>query len=773
MDSLYGGHEGVSFVIRASFSSIADMVSAFKGGSSYTEVWYGEFCIIDTPNKNDADNGKVYKRGLNYQATNGDAIYIGQIVGPSSGTPYFQMNTIAEVTKHSEEELGEYEYRRFPVGKDANGNYITSDGSDGKAIQTFNFNTANALVPGKKSDGTFNDNIKYTWCNIRKDNADADSWFYVGWQIPYLVTDYGIHMTSPYDKNGSILKDATEIARVDDGKHPYYEKWDLGLPKGVKGDTLRNLRVITPTNTNKTNIYASSAFTVNSTTGETVVGAAGYPGIDDDIAEGRKIVVFDYYVYDKKLNPTPYQIYLGDFNIITGITVADDGTLTITYSHNDNSVFSKKIKWVKAASLTTGDGSAGGRFTIEYNNGDTSYTANLTWVKGIEISQDGTVTYTYSGTNGGTLPANGKRPIEKLIQWINNVTLNTNNGNFHIDYNTGKVYDTTLNWVKDITFNESNGNITVRHTTGDVTASGRLKLINGANVSSTGRITFTTNTGETIIVRAEGAENAFQLKMVENVILNTGITDDKRIRIKYNTQTEPQPIGNPINYVQDLVVRPSDYHMFVLFSDPTKRVTDADLDEDSKDAAGNVWVNSNEIVSFYPLLSQDERGSTVYWRDYGAIKDQAGILIGFNLSYETVKEWADAGNDGLDSSGNPDPLKYLNANFPTGLTGEQNVLGTGIGTKGKVVSYSPQPETEDKQDKDFYAYDYNSGKWFYLGKISDTGMRDVILISNTQTTSDTYKTLNTKGLAFRYTSATKNDEAIPTYWNPTYSGNFS
>lgn len=773
MDSLYGGHQGISFVLKGAFTSVDEMVKNFQLGNSFTQIWFNEYCIIDTPNKNDKDNGKVYRRGLDYQNSMGGAIYVSQIVGSSSGTPYFQMNTIAEVTKHSTEELGEYEYRRFPTGKDSNGNYITSDGSDGGKIASFNFNTSNALVPGKNTNGTFNDSIEYTWCNVRKDNADADSWFYVGWQIPYTVIDYKIHMTSPYGTDGAILDDATEISRIDDNTHPFYEHWDLGLPKGVKGDTLRNLRVITPTTANKNNIYASTAFTVDSKTGETKVGLAGYPGIDDDINKGRKIIVFDYYVYDKKLNPTAYQIYLGDFNNITDIRVADDGTLTVDYSHNDSSVFTKKIKWVKAVSLTTGDGSNGGKFTLSYNNGATSYTADLTWVKGIEISDDGTVTYTYSGTNGGAIPNSGKTSVDKLIQWINSVSLNASNGRFDVNYNTGKNYNTTLDWVKNITINQDNGNITLNHTTGDVLSSAKLKIITGANLSSTGQITFTTNTGETITVRASGTDNAFQLKNIENIILNTGILEDKRIQVKYNTASSPQYIGDPINYVQDIVVRPSDYHMFVLFSDPTKRATAADLDEDNKDKAGNTWENSTEIKTFYPLLPSEEDGSSVYWRDYGAIKDQAGILVGFNLTYETVKAWGDAGNDAFDSSGAPDPLKYLNACFPSGLTGEQNVLGTGVGTKGKIVAYAPQPAEQEKQDHDFYAYDYNTGSWFYLGKISDTGIRDVLLVSSTQTSSEVFKTLNTKGLAFRYMAATKSDSAIPNYWSVDYTGNFS
>ena len=91
----------------------------------------------------------------------------------------------------------------------------------------------------------------------------------------------------------------SEITRIDTKEHPYYEKWDLGLPKGVKGDTLRNLRVITPTAGNKNQIYAADAIIVDKDSGLTTLGAPGYTGIDDDIAGKRTILVFDYYVYDK------------------------------------------------------------------------------------------------------------------------------------------------------------------------------------------------------------------------------------------------------------------------------------------------------------------------------------------------------------------------------------------------------------------------------------------------------------------------------------------
>ena len=118
MDSFYGGKQGIDFVLRGAFSSVESMVEAFKQGPSYTDVFYHEYCIIDTPNKNDKDNGKIYRRGLEYQNAMGGAIYVGQIVGPSSGTPYFQLLSIDDVVKKSTEALDEYQYRRYPYAYD-------------------------------------------------------------------------------------------------------------------------------------------------------------------------------------------------------------------------------------------------------------------------------------------------------------------------------------------------------------------------------------------------------------------------------------------------------------------------------------------------------------------------------------------------------------------------------------------------------------------------------------------------------------------------------
>lgn len=91
MNSFYGGKEGRSYAIVKSFDSVANMVSSFQKGAGYTEVNYGEYVIIDTVGQNpspstnldDPDNGKIYRRGIDYtNQETGGAIYIGQIRGP-------------------------------------------------------------------------------------------------------------------------------------------------------------------------------------------------------------------------------------------------------------------------------------------------------------------------------------------------------------------------------------------------------------------------------------------------------------------------------------------------------------------------------------------------------------------------------------------------------------------------------------------------------------------------------------------------------------------
>ena len=722
---------------------------------NYRTVWYGEHAIISCKNKNHPDNGKVFMRGLDYQNSMGGAIYKFQIVGPSSGTPFFQVDTIDNVTHMSTKALEEDTYRRYPVGQNTDGTVITNWKQDdngnwydggGTLKKDFKFNIQNrTLVPGK--DGaSFNDDIEYTWVNIRKDDEDADSWFYVGMKFPYTVIDYKTHAVSQYDTAGNIKQEnaMASITRIDDKTHPFWEHWDIGIPKGLKGDTLRNLKVIEMTEALRNKVYSTEHITVNPTTGLATVGQSGYSNMDDDIAKHRQIVVYELYIYDKRINPDPILIYLGDFNIIKNITLDDKGTLTVSYTHNNDTVFTKKIKWVTGVALSTGDGAAGGHFKIDFNNDSPSYETDLTWVKGLEIQDNGDVIGTFAGTNGGTLANNGKDKIGH-VRWISSVTLDENTGHFVCSFNDGTAsVDKRLTWVKDIAINQANGQITINTTTGDKISPAKLKLLTAARVNEIGETTLIFNTGETINLKTENGGENYKITTVKSIYMGTGISDDKSIYVKYNSNPNPVKVSDPINSIERLVVRPSDWHLFVLYSDPSHRVKNAT----------DGWISNNDAMKYDSSIPN--YGSNVYWKDLGTIKDQAGILIGFNVTKTQ-----------LNAAGFTDAniIEYLNREFPFGLTGAQNQPG-GQSNLGKIITY--QPYNEAKSDKEFYAFDYNLSTWYYLGKIADTGMRDVKLMDESEATYESLKTLTAEGLAFLQNSVTVSDNAIPSYWSSTY-----
>lgn len=734
MDSLYGGHQGVSFIIKDSFESIEEAVAACKLGPQYTRCWYGENIIISTPNLNDEDNGKVFNRGLDYTNDMGGLVFIAQIVGPAGGTPIFEMGTLQETKYKSTMPIEETDYRKYPIGYDTNddgeiiGYKLNTDANE--PIATFPFSQAHhtSLVPGKTAEGAYNDEILWTWVNVRKANQTADSMFYVGFQIPYLVTEYLSHMVSPYDTFGNLSRNPTTATRVDDASHPFYSSWDIGVPKGIKGDTMRALRVITPTAENRNNIYAPSAITVNSATGAVTIGNAGYDGLDDDITNARKILVYDFYYFDNQLNPNPVLVYLGDFNKIDNISLADDGTLTIDYSHDDNTVFSRKIKWITDTVLSPDSGV----FTVTYNNGDPAFTTTLDWIKQINLDSDGTIHFIHTKDNRDESYSN-------KIKWVTSVDLNTANGTFTMNFNYGSPLVRILDYVDSVVFNEENGEITVHHVnSGNQVMSSKMKLITSAEASTDGVVTFHTNTGESFNIKQVGSEENFQIRTVENVRLNTRLADDKHIQIKYNNANEYANIGDPINYIQDMVVRESDFHLLVLYNDPEHRSTGAGLDDEGVDAEGNTWVNN--------VVGSDgvNTGASIYWRDYGTIKDQSGVLIGMDISNEEV--------------GDQDILDYLNATYPNGLTEGA--------TRQKIVTYSP----DGSGSREFYAFDYNSYTWYFLGTIADSGMRDAKLVTVGSFTNADLTSVNPDGLVFKVVNATNlKTTAIPDFWSPSYN----
>lgn len=823
MDSLYGGHQGNSFILKGAFKSYEEMVKKFSEGPNFTGVWFNEYCILDTPNKNDKDNGKIYRRGLNWNdsAAHNGAEYLGQIVGPSSGTPYMSLDTLADTKKQAQEIISEeeYEFKRYPIGKDAHGKYIISDNGDGSDLAVFNLNTKTegGLVPGKyfdeeKQQDVFNDHIKYTWVNIRKDNADSDSWFYIGIENVYTVFDFTTSSVSQYDTNGNFNPNKTSATRdkAMSDPHPFYEKWNFAIPKGIKGDALRNLQVIIPTPNSK--IYPISALQADGAYTSLKEDAEVYPEMIEDIRQKNKILVFDYLIYDKKENPEPIQIYLGPFKVIEKVDVTEDGTIELTYTHsaapNRTETATNKIKWINSVSLTTESGRGGGLFTVVYNQKRATgeyekYTAQLSWIKNVAIEDDGSIVYTYAGPLPSPAEMPGERIIgsdgverikkTKAVKWIKDVSLNHDcdtsdesnpPGQFKITFNNdAEPFVKILDWVSDIIINDD-GTIILKHSTNkDTIATQKLKYITKANIGKDGRITFTFNTkegdkNETLTLKnidGEGgtSDTDFQLKYITKAYMNSDITKDQKLHLQYNFGIfEDEIKDEDINYIQYMTVNPVNYHLLVLYNAPDKRPKEKSEFVESLFDRGiyqrktdkSYWVPQAQIT-WFPITNSNHRptqADPLYWLDLGPIKDQAGVLIGFNITEEEK-------NKDPQGSGKT-VIEYLNLKFPAGLTGEESEFG-GISTKGKIITYSKKADTEDvKSVKEFYAFDYRptNSSWYYLGSIGDDGNRDVKLLEKgySDPGGELLASLNVDGILFTYESISYSSEGLPDFLDP-------
>lgn len=113
-NSFYGGRRGASFVIVKNYSDIPSMTNDFKNGNSFKDVAFDEYVLINNPNKNHPDNGKIFRRGYDYNSNrkieahsnaSGPAVeieahgaeYIGTIIGPAGKAPLLTMGAYDEV----------------------------------------------------------------------------------------------------------------------------------------------------------------------------------------------------------------------------------------------------------------------------------------------------------------------------------------------------------------------------------------------------------------------------------------------------------------------------------------------------------------------------------------------------------------------------------------------------------------------------------------------------------------------------------------------------
>lgn len=823
------------------------MVYCFRKGGAYETVNYDEYVIIDTINKNDINNGKIFRRGYDYTNKIGGAVYIGQIQGPAGMAPHTLIKDWDAVKDMASEDnleltdpMGDPMYRYSELTLDIDKN----NGNE------------SMLVPGKhqekNEDGTpkldengfpistYNDTIQIRCCSIR--DADAHtSTAYVGFRIPYMIMDIESESVSPYyrrsdtgivnpketdwyedDQDGyRASKEFTNrflAERKDDETHPFFEKWNVKIPRGIKGDAFKRLRVTTVEEEIKrgTKIIGQDnqpivLQTVNEDNKEwTNYTEEEYE--DDNLTNKdaqkaymkRKILVYDYYDYERVKGGDPVAYYLGDYNMIDEFEIKDDGTVVIEYSHDNTEVYSNLFKWVKDIELKVDTG----LLTINYNfeqkllrdetgelildedgnpmvdpdSEPTQYTTYLTWVKDVNIDDEGTISWTY------TTPEDDK-VYGNIGKWVKETKLDPSNGFFEVYYNYDKEYEVNqgkdvsekgiykldengkriavkdangkekttyyseyLQWIKDVIV-EEDGSIIWTYTHKDDTDDKQIRLPNIFKWIEGIQLDY--ETGEFIIdynyknfnkvdkdgfdilddngnpIPKRGTET--QYKTFLDWVKNVTLAADGTVTLHF-THKEDEDLPTKIKWVTDIQIVTVNDEDNPVEGTGTQKVKVTYNDGTSEEIGEPLnYIMDTKITKDYHLIvyhSDPEKRKEIAASIDESLQQYNGLDERYNVDSGEI--WQDLGSvkddDGILIGLHFDYMQteyrdLIDIDNAIAYFNEQFPKGlVDPDLRGKIITCG-----KDDRNKDFYAFDYTSDDngetyhgWYYLGKIESS-----------------------------------------------------
>lgn len=732
------------------------MVQCFReGAKSASEVNYGEYVLIDTMLnmhcQNNPDNGKVFRRGMDVLSPLAGAEYIGQIIGPQGDSPEIDIlhyNEVINRNPHSEKTYNPIDGDIIPgsyvVGStrfyedDIKYVYATVRNAYGDIegceigfrlptlVQDFE---ANSISPydSRRVPGTSGFNSKYTDL-IHEDSIQYqnDQWqhpFFQKWQIDIPQGYHGMNsedieiihtytMTPEYkenlkegivgeieifndsdctsvykviDKNSSVKTYriyGTEYEYIDNSKSHYadfdkiYGKWYM--QNGVDYDA--DPAVI------------SVMIEID--------GGIKYVKKEDCYMDILRYKEIDF---DDTQAGTKRYFYIGDYDTVQRVSIADDGTLTVFYSAKPQPKDLEQIlRW------------------IDTKNSD-----------GITIDDDGTVHVYYNTVHDPDptdkyerLDSNGRahdhQDYKNVLDWITEASI-TQEGKFTILYNNDTVkvgtdsignpiysnkYETTLKWIDYVDFtddgtvkfywNTDNPRINPDAAVPAYVFPGQIKFLHDVQIENT--------KVDPVDSRIDGYEG----------------TGDQKIHIQYNNDGYvDRPIGVPLNYIIETVVStPSNSfpnapynHLLVYYADPELRLTLKDK-----------WVTypSTKIIDNYIPDPADPSGSTmipVYhvwkeWVDLGNVRGSAG---GIHIIKNVTS---------LDDLKDPITGKYIP---PEKLT---DASGTIINPDGAGWACS-MDTAGSSTAKDILFYNYETKEWYSIGSIDSSSVDPSYIIIKT------------------------------------------
>ena len=492
---------------------------------NYTDVWYGELCIIDTDSKYNPNNGKLYRRTLkqvdNRTARTEDtryAEYIGQIVGPTGGTPKFDFGSLNTERQKAAGVAKTYDTDVTPINTDGwqysykqnNTNKMVTkppNSYEEIAISEAGFNNNNQaniqMVPGKDGNN-FHDTIRYTWCNvIRKDEEgkDQDTWIYLGFEIPYITYQYE-HVLENYTYDEEAFYDRSTTPN-DNPYHPFHKHYEFHIPRGARGIGPESIFVVgKDRKTRPTTLYAFDAITYDQTTDQYSVDNNKKLAANQPTEETYWVA--KWRLYNSKMTTiTDVYQYLGAYNDIASIVLNDgnngrsqDGNVIVNYSDGSSITFTKALTWITAATLDTNGSTEANRNRTEYGNIKIEFNNDkiatideyLPLIRSITYNQAaGTITSKYAnGTDNGlnitatgnldyvnNLQIDARKTITENGQEVNNpdfgkvgrVSNITNNNNKPFNGLTNQISEiiTQLPLVKNLRVDTINGHLYVTY----------------------------------------------------------------------------------------------------------------------------------------------------------------------------------------------------------------------------------------------------------------------------------------------------------------------
>ena len=422
---------------------------------------------------------------------------------------------IESVPTTGEDKFKPQEYNLIPgvtYDYDENGNLKYDVDENGKRKIKKGTNPVCPLNENNENN-PYQDTIDWTYCTVRNENLE-DSTAYVGFRFAAPIVEFETETVNPYYNRSDVINDINnktnnftnlnlitrmtrdydedgnltglkEASQSDIEQHPFYSLWKINIPKGIKGESIKNIYLVDAAQEHniKTFILDENGNLTYNDIGE--IQVADYvedistpEGMSEEDIESSKekwVIVFYYVCYDRIPEGESHTIYLGDFNKLNGIKLEHHGELAFDYSHNNTERTPKEewIHWIDKV-IFNNDGT----ITVTFNdntwnvesaenqdaiiNGVLTKSQLINWITDVEFADNGTVNVTFNNNN----LFNGKLTRENLITWMTKFSLDEDNGELIVEFNNNRLISNvkkTLQWVKDITI-DNEGTITTDYT---------------------------------------------------------------------------------------------------------------------------------------------------------------------------------------------------------------------------------------------------------------------------------------------------------------------